>query len=358
MKVFTTFLLLLSLGFISAEVSDSLFTEIEVEFSNLSDKTQLYGTLSVPHGKGPFPAVLLVNGTAYGDRNGIFDGTHLFGKIAANLAESGFIVLRYDARGFRKNVFDEGYPDFVESKKDALAAYKFLCSQKLTDADKCGLFSYGESSLLSVVLARQLNPAFLINASAYVLGFEDHLLEQAAKNLKAAGTAKESIMKYSDLLHVMLKIIKKEADSTQCQNQLLHLLDNHLPYFSEDEKTMLALHKNEIKSLLEQLNNRRIRSFLQVNPVEVYAQLSCPVLLIFGDEDKLLPIGRSIRMIDQLKNNGNHDNIILVILEQHNHALNKPDVLSEKYSIFEQKLSENVVTKLESFFLHQSIKMK
>jgi dienelactone hydrolase len=63
-----------------------------------SGEWQLPGTLSVPHGSGPFPAVVLVHGSGAGDRGESIGPNRPFKDIAWGLASRGIAVLRYTKR--------------------------------------------------------------------------------------------------------------------------------------------------------------------------------------------------------------------------------------------------------------------
>jgi dienelactone hydrolase len=60
----------------------------------------LDGTLTLPDGAGPFPAVVLVHGSGPLDRDETVGKTHLFADLAGALAAHGIASLRYDKRTF------------------------------------------------------------------------------------------------------------------------------------------------------------------------------------------------------------------------------------------------------------------
>src|ERR1035437_1963258 len=59
---------------------------------------KLPGTLSVPVGAGPFPAVVLVHGSGPNDRDETVGGAKVFKDLAEGLASRGIVVLRYEKR--------------------------------------------------------------------------------------------------------------------------------------------------------------------------------------------------------------------------------------------------------------------
>src|SRR5262245_36860240 len=76
------------------------YQEREVTYTNAADKTTLAGTLTVPAGKGPHPAVLLLPGSGPVDRNEtMLPGHKPFMVIADHLTRRGIAVLRTDDRG-------------------------------------------------------------------------------------------------------------------------------------------------------------------------------------------------------------------------------------------------------------------
>ena len=79
-----------------AYVNQDLFKEREVQIGK--GEWVLPGTLSVPVGDGPFPAVLLVPGSGPNDRDETIGPNKPFRDLAWGLATQGFVVLRYDKR--------------------------------------------------------------------------------------------------------------------------------------------------------------------------------------------------------------------------------------------------------------------
>lgn len=79
-----------------AYVSQNRFTEREVTVG--SGEWQLPGTLSMPNGKGPFPAIVLIHGSGPEDRDETIGPNKPFKDLAWGLASRGIAVLRYDKR--------------------------------------------------------------------------------------------------------------------------------------------------------------------------------------------------------------------------------------------------------------------
>src|SRR5690606_16054139 len=72
------------------------YTATEVTYQNLDDGAALAGTLTLPPGEGPFPAVLLLTGSGAQDRDETLMGHKPFLVIADYLTRRGIAVLRVD----------------------------------------------------------------------------------------------------------------------------------------------------------------------------------------------------------------------------------------------------------------------
>ncbi|MEF9978677.1 MAG: alpha/beta fold hydrolase [Thermomonas sp.] len=79
-----------------AVAEDATFSEREVMVGD--DERALPGTLAMPKGDGPFPAVVLVHGSGPQDRDETIGPNKPFLDIARGLAAQGIAVLRFDKR--------------------------------------------------------------------------------------------------------------------------------------------------------------------------------------------------------------------------------------------------------------------
>ena len=80
----------------AAVPADANFSERELPVGD--DDRALPGTLSMPEGSGPFPAVVLVHGSGPHDRDETIGPNKPFLDIARGLAAQGIAVLRYEKR--------------------------------------------------------------------------------------------------------------------------------------------------------------------------------------------------------------------------------------------------------------------
>lgn len=106
----------------------------------------LPATLTLPAGKGPFPAVVLVHGSGPNDRDETVGSNKPFQDLAGGLASQGIAVLRYDKRTFAHRGNAAALPNLTvkeETVDDALTAVALL--RHTPEIDPKRIFVLGHS---------------------------------------------------------------------------------------------------------------------------------------------------------------------------------------------------------------------
>jgi uncharacterized protein len=108
---------------------------------------ELPGTLAVPNGTGPFPAVVLVHGSGPEDQDETIGPNRPFKDLAWGLASRGIAVLRYDKRtlryGSRLRLDSGTFTVRDETVDDARAAVALAAAQP--EIDRRRIFVLGHS---------------------------------------------------------------------------------------------------------------------------------------------------------------------------------------------------------------------
>jgi len=118
----------------------------------------LPGTLTLPNGHGPFPAVVLVAGSGPEDRDETIGRDKPFRDIAWGLASKGITVLRYDKRTlvYGAKVLKLAHftvqDEFVD---DAVAAVHLLAQTPGIDHQHIYVLGHSEGGMVAPRLARQ-----------------------------------------------------------------------------------------------------------------------------------------------------------------------------------------------------------
>ena len=138
-------------------VQPGSFTETDVTVG--ATPWSLPGTLTMPTGPGPFPAVVLVAGSGPEDRDETFGPNKPLQDLARGLASAGIAVLRYDKRTLvyaKQMAADEsGLTVRQETTDDALAAIALLRETPKVDPARVFLLGHSLGAYLAPRIAAQ-----------------------------------------------------------------------------------------------------------------------------------------------------------------------------------------------------------
>jgi hypothetical protein len=118
------------------------FKEREVTVG--SGDWKLPGTLTVPTGKGPFPAVVLVHGSGPRDRDETAFTNKVFKDLAEGLATRGIVSVRYEKRmkEYAPKMLSKPYTLDDDITEDAAKAAALLRTQPEVDPNKVFILGY------------------------------------------------------------------------------------------------------------------------------------------------------------------------------------------------------------------------
>jgi pimeloyl-ACP methyl ester carboxylesterase len=120
------------------------YTDQDVAFANDAAHINLAGTFSVPNGKGPFPAVLLIAASGPEGRDEEVQGHHVFVVLSDYLLKRGITVLRYDKRGVGKSTGDWSKATFNGLVADADAGFQYLKGRPEVNRRRLGVIGHSE----------------------------------------------------------------------------------------------------------------------------------------------------------------------------------------------------------------------
>jgi uncharacterized protein len=197
------------------------FSEREV---TVGGEWALPGTLTVPGGAGPFPAVVLVHGSGPNDRDETLGPNKPFRDLAWGLADHGIAVLRYDKR---TRVYGPKMAALTtltlkeETVDDAVLAAALLRQQPEVNPDK--VFVLGHSlGGMAIPRIGAADPALagLIVMAGPTRPFADMIMEQVRYIANADGTISPAEQGQIDQLQTQVDAINDptlDADTPAAQ---------------------------------------------------------------------------------------------------------------------------------------------
>ena len=264
--------------------SRTSYQEENVSVDNYQAKLHLGGTLTMPAGRGPYPAVVLISDLGEQNRDGQAVNSpgdfRLLGAIGDYLTRHGFAVLRLDDRGVNSSEGRNAQATPTQRAGDVEAALNYLRTRPESDMLRVGLIGHGEGTSIAMLVAAQpLPPAFVIGLGAYGLPGYETLLGQLETNLQAhkvPQAERELRMRRQSSLY---DLIRYSTNLTQTHGIITNLL----------RQTDTSLSLNAAQQQSTALLTPSSRAFLSFNPLESLAAVRCPVLLITGKTDDQAP---------------------------------------------------------------------
>lgn len=204
----------------------SAFAESEIDVGK--ERWALPGTLSLPKGEGPFPAVVLVHGSGPNDRDETVGPNKPFRDLAHGLASRRIAVLRYEKRtkqhGLETASLSRSMTVKEETVDDAVAAVEFLRSHKDIDARR--VFVLGHSLggyLIPRIAAANSHIAGFVSLAGFTRPFEDLMLEQTKYILSLDGEITQEEKGEIEELEQQVARVKSPELSAETATKLLPL---------------------------------------------------------------------------------------------------------------------------------------
>ncbi len=282
----------------------------DVTYENASGGVKLAGTLTIPSGAGPFPAVLLLTGSGAQDRDETILGHKPFLILADYLTRRGIAVLRVDDRGVGGSTGSIKSSTSEDFAGDALSGVVFLKGRKEIDAGKIGLIGHSEGGVIApIAAARSKDVAFIVLMAGTGLPGTDIVEAQGQLILKATGASESELKSQRTIQKRLIDIIVGEKDETATRPKLAAAVKELLAAMPAAEKKALGDAGGALsEAALDQFNSAWFRYFLTYDPRPTLRQVHCPVLAINGEKDLQVPAKANLAEIDMaLKAGGNKD---------------------------------------------------
>jgi hypothetical protein len=258
----------------------------EVAFRHEAAGIRLAGTLVVPPGDGPFPAVVLVTGSGPQDRDETLFGHKPFLVLADHLARRGVASLRYDDRGFGASEGDHMGSTVADFAADAAAALAFLAAQPKIDRDALGILGHSEGGLAAPrVAASNAEVDFLVLLAPPGEPLDALVLRQERDALRQRGAEDALIERAMARQAASLALLADASLGTdEVKERLLAQAADRDEVFSPAELALLG-DEEAVEAGIALGATAWFRSLLREDPVVHLKAVRVPVLALFGEND-------------------------------------------------------------------------
>ena len=230
---------------------------------------ELPGILTMPKGDGPFPAVVLIQGSGASDKDEAVMGLRPFRDIAEGLAEQGVAVYRFDKRTY---VYGMAMADnrritlMDESIDDAVNAVQLLAKQEKIDPERIFVLGHSLGGNAIPAIARELKKQPADSRGFIMMAASPRPLEELAREQN----------------EFLYSLMPEETEEQKAEKEA---------YLAEIEKTFSDLDKlKDLDSLTDDDTVLGIwksywKWLADYDILQAAKEITQPVLLLQGEED-------------------------------------------------------------------------
>jgi pimeloyl-ACP methyl ester carboxylesterase len=294
------------------------YVQREVGYDN--GPIHLAGTLTLPEGRGPFPAVLLITGSGAQNRDEEIFGHKPFLVLADHLTRADIAVLRVDDRGVGGSTGDTGSSTTADFAADALAGVRFLASQPEIFKDRIGLLGHSEGGLVAALAAsRSREVAFVVLLGTSGVPGYDLLVDQVEATARAAGAPEATAKQLVALERQALDAIRAEKDEAALRAKLTPILRAAAELAAPGQRAAGGDLDAAVERQVKASTSPWFRFFLSFDPRPVLRQVSVPVLAVGGNKDVQVPAARNLPAIERALQQGGAKDITIRRIPELNH---------------------------------------
>lgn len=323
------------------------YRELAVSFGH--GEVQLAGTLSLPPGDGPFPALMLFSGSGLQDRDCTIFGHKPFLLLADRLSRAGFAVLRADDRGVGGSKGDLSQVTTEAFVEDARSGIRFLAGRPEIDARRIGMYGHSEGAAVAAGVAARGELAFVILAAGPGVNGSELILEQLKRLSLAGGVPAAQVDVLVAQTREMHRVAMAAGSDQEAQDKIVELGLAQLRQ-QKGEAAISAADREALQQQALQVASPWFRSLLVFDPAANLEKIKVPVLVLQGELDLQVAADQNLPKIEAaLARAGNRD-VAVKRLTGLNHLLQPAKTgLVAEYGEIETTIDESALTAIAAF---------
>ena len=330
------------------------YDEQEVSYRNEKDNIKIAGTLTVPRGGGPYPAVLLITGSGSQDRNETIAGHRPFLVLADHLTRNGIAVLRVDDRGIGGTDIGSLSATSENYAEDVLAGVNFLKQRKEIDPKTIGLIGHSEGGMIAPMAAARSNDvAFIVLLAGPGQRGEDIIYTQTELIHKAQGTPPDTLAHIIALSRRINAIVKTETDGKRIEQRINEEIAAYVGALNDIQKKQFEPAAAAVKAFISMYKTAWYRYFITFDPRPVLKNVKVPVLALNGAHDLQVAWKENLDLIAASLNE--NKDVTIKSFPNLNHLFQtSPTGLLSEYNQIEETISPEVLKTISDWILRRT----
>ncbi len=268
-----------------------------------SEGLALKGTLHLPAGPGPFPAMVYAHGSGPATRH--------VGHYPAWFVQQGFAVLAFDKRGAGQSQGDWRAASLHALAADVLAGVSTLKARKDIDAQRLGVFGISQGGWVgSLAASKSKDVKFFLSIVGSGVPVWENVAHEATSMMKLMDLPPGELEEGHAFARKAFRMAADGATAEQVREAALP----HKGKAWLQAVWLLELPPDNPWWTWWKLNGH-------IDPMDVLPKVSCPVMWVLGDRDSQVPTAQSEPRIRAALAKGGNSDVHVVVFPKAGHPL-------------------------------------
>jgi uncharacterized protein len=335
---------------------------VDVTIDNPSGRVTLAGTLTLPPGPGPHPAVVLLSGSGTQGRDGEIMG-HRLGLVQADyFTRRGVAVLRTDDRGVGGSSGNTFRATLSDRAGDARATIVFLRARPEINPRAVGVVGHSEGGLVALLAAAESpDVAFVVLLATPGIPMAELRPLQAEAIARASGATEALIKAHAAFQRAMVEHVRTyTGDRVETRARMRHALDSigaqlQGPERSAFDSVIASFGGGNLdRSIDAQLDVQLtpwFRDLLVFDPRPTLRTLRQPLLALVGEKDVQVPAMPTLAALRQAFARGNRDATAELVAGVNHLFQHAPTGRVDEYGLIEETMAPQVLRRVTDWIV-------
>jgi uncharacterized protein len=328
------------------------YSSEDVTFTNSKFKIALAGTLTIPEGKGPFPAAILITGSGGQNRDEELLGHKPFLVISDWLTRRGIAVLRFDDRGVGKSQGSQLNSTSADFASDVETAFDFVVKNPKINPRAIGLIGHSEGGLIApIVASSNHNIAFIVSLAGMGVTGQQISIRQTETIARNAGMNEDQIKETTELNKRLYAVLRKEKDDKRAELKIIAIYREYLEK-KKASKDEIDKAVNQLKAEFGAATYAWSRYYFFTDPSVYWGKVKCPVLALNGEKDIQIAADENLPEIERAVKSSGNKSVKTEKLPGLNHLFqHSKKGLTSEYGEIEETFSPEVLKIISDWIL-------
>lgn len=313
----------------------------ENEISIELDQHRLTGNLVSPKTNAKSTLVIFASGSGSQDRNSAVAGFEIFKTLAELLSDHGYHSFRFDDRGVGKST---GNVDATlhELGDDLMGITNYFLNDHESSFDHILLLGHSQGGVTSSIAAQNLPLSGLVLMASPTMPGDQIINQQIQKISEEQGIPDDVVEQNLEFQTGLYNVVREESGWEEIENELEERLRAQINELPETQREALGdmddFIQSQIDRQLEGAKSRWFKSFIEVDPGSLLADLNTPVFAIFGEKDTQVLATPNITTLRELNRSAKTE---IIEIPGANHLFQSADSgMPGEYSMLDREFNE------------------